>query len=101
MRSDNSNVASETSPTELDTGDPLDGATIAGLSAETISRMDSDELLRVIRAARLPFVTEENDAHLTFQDQETLERLANLARRCCQSRASASRLGRETVQGVA
>jgi hypothetical protein len=64
----------------------LDSSTIAGLSATTIERMTRRELIRVIRAARVPDRLCPKSGHcLAFYDLKTLRRLAYVARRCCQS----------------
>jgi len=63
--------------------DALDQGTIAELAWMRIPDMSRDELVRVIQNAHLPFLSDEVCAHLPFHDRPTLERLANLARRCC------------------
>jgi hypothetical protein len=50
--------------------------------------MSHDELVRVIQNAHLPFLSVETSEHLAFHDRHTLERLANLAQRCCLNRAT-------------
>jgi hypothetical protein len=67
----------------------LDDALIAGFTPVEIAQMTDDELVRAIRAARLP-LRGGIDVHLEFHDRRTLERLAHLARRCCQTRTSAA-----------
>lgn len=69
----------------------LDDATIGDLSLDTISQMTRDELVRVIKAARLPLLSAASADHLEFHDRQTLERLVHLARRCCHNRMTASR----------
>ena len=64
----------------------LDQGTIADLPSTRISEMNCDELVRVIRNAHLPFLSDEACEHLPFHDRQTLERLANLAQRCCFNR---------------
>jgi len=44
--------------------------------------------VRLIQTAHLPFLSDETGAHLAFHDRQTLERLANLARRCCLNRTA-------------
>ena len=61
-------------------------AAIADLPPQTISHMSDSELVGVIRAARLPLMIDRIGQRLQFQDRRTLERLAYLARRCCQNR---------------
>lgn len=68
--------------------DVLDQGTIANLPSTRISELQSDDLVRVIQAADLPFLSAETGAHLAFLDHQTLERLANLARRCCLNRTT-------------
>lgn len=68
----------------------LDDATIADLSLTTISQMTRDELVRVIRDARLPLLAASSAEHLAFHDRRTLERLTHLAGRCCRHRAFVS-----------
>src|SRR5262245_21728587 len=63
--------------------DALDQGAIAELPSTRISEMNCDELVRVIQNARLPFLSGETHDHLAFHDRQTLERLANLAQRCC------------------
>src|SRR5262249_49789298 len=66
----------------------LDQGTIADLPATRISEMNCHELVRVIRNAHLPFLSDEACEHLAFHDRQTLERLANLAQRCCFNRTT-------------
>jgi len=66
----------------------LDQGTIADLPSTRISEMNCDELVRVIQNAHLPFLNDEACEHLTFHDRQTLERLANLAQRCCFNRTT-------------
>lgn len=63
-----------------------DEAIITGLTGVEIGQMTDGELARVIRAARLPLLSLGVDLHLELYDRQTLERLAYLARRCCQNR---------------
>ncbi len=70
--------------------DVWDDATIADLSPLTISRMDCDELVRVIRDARLRNLTSASDEQLEYYDRKTLELLVYLARRCCRNRMTLS-----------
>jgi hypothetical protein len=77
----------------------LDDETIADLSPIKISRMARDEMVRVIRAARLPTLTSASDVHLEYYDRKTLEILVYLARRCCRNRTTAWRSPRSVVPG--
>ena len=70
--------------------EPWDDATIAGLSPKQLSEMTTDELVRVIRAARLPRSTTSGVNNLKFLDIRTLQRFVYLARRCCQNRMAHS-----------
>jgi hypothetical protein len=73
-----------------DDAEALDDATIADLSAMKISQMTRDELVRVIKAARLPQLNSATGEHLELYDRRTLERLIFLARRCCRHRTAAA-----------
>src|SRR5262249_36185688 len=66
----------------------LDQGTIADLPSARISQMPCDELWGVIQNAHLPFLSTEACEHLPFHDRQTLERLANLAQRCCFNRTT-------------
>ena len=82
-----SHVNQETPATgRVPTPEALDQGTIADLPSTRISEMNCDELVRVIRNAHLPFLSDEACEHLPFHDRQTLERLANLAQRCCFNR---------------
>ncbi|TVS18142.1 MAG: hypothetical protein EA424_11420 [Planctomycetaceae bacterium] len=61
-------------------------ASIAELSSSQISEMSRAELVRVVRAARLPSM----QIRPEHADRVTLERLAHLARLCCRNRQGAS-----------
>lgn len=80
-------------------GEALDDATIADLPAREISQMPDDELVRVIRAARLPKFNAASSANLEFYDSNTLVRLACLARHCCRNRMTASHSRLSVVPG--
>ena len=67
-----------------ESGGALDPATIAELSSRQISRMTRPELVRVVRAGRLPSL----GARPERLDRATLERLAYLARLSCRRRPS-------------
>lgn len=71
-------------------GEALDAATIADLPVMKISHMTDDELVRVIRAARLPKFNAASSSNLEFYDSKTLVRLACLAQHCCRNRMTAS-----------
>jgi hypothetical protein len=84
-----------------DTAKDFDDATIADLSPQEISRMIRDELVRVIRGARLRQLNTASDKHLEYYDRSTLERLVYLARRCCRHRTTALQPRRSVVTGGA
>jgi hypothetical protein len=92
----NSRPFGETVP---DHAEALDDVTIADFSLIAISQMTRDELVRVVRASRLPLLTIARDEHLQFHDRQTLERLVHLARRCCHNRMTASLSRRSVVSG--
>ncbi len=60
----------------------LDDATISELSSKQISRMTQGELVRTVRAARIPA----GKLRLEYFDRATLQRLAHQARLCCRQR---------------
>ena len=68
--------------------DALGQGAIADLPSTRISEMNCEELVRVIQNAHLPFLSVEACEHLAFHDRQTLERLANLAQRCCFNRTT-------------
>ncbi len=70
---------------ERDTDRFPDKEAIAALTRDQIARMTCEELVRVIRAARMALVRPEIDECLDCYDRTTLERLAFLARRCCRN----------------
>ncbi len=83
---------SHRSPDDIETLDietldieALDKSTVAELSPTQISQMTSGELVRVILAAKLPLLRPETERRLEFQNLATLQRLANLAHRCCRN----------------
>jgi len=65
-----------------------DKATIASLTQSDISQMTCEELVRVIRGARMTLLRSDIDEQLDGYDRTTLERLAHLARRCCRNQGS-------------
>lgn len=64
----------------------LDEVEVAELPSHIVSRLERDELVRVIETARLPLLTPDLRRRLQWLDRPQLERLAHLARRCCQNR---------------
>jgi len=61
-------------------------ADIADLKNQEIQQMSHEELVGVVDAARPLFLNERCPNRLSHFDQATLERLAYLARFCCQNR---------------
>src|SRR5579859_3898230 len=59
-------------PSFSNAADVWDDATIANLSAKKITHMTPDELVRVIRASRLPLLTAASDEHLESNGRKTL-----------------------------
>ena len=69
----------------------LDKSDIAELSFAAINNMTCDELVRMIRVAKLPDLLCPNlDEHLPFYDHALLTRLAHLAQRCCRNHGTGS-----------
>lgn len=71
----------------------LDLSLLAGLDDATLSRMDRDELTRVIVASGHPWRAD-LPARLPYADRGTLLRLAFLGRQCSRRRLQG---GRETI----
>lgn len=66
--------------------DALDKSNVAELTATVIDGMQSDELIRVIRASDLPMLRGPGLARsLAFLDHSTLKRLTFLARQVCRN----------------
>jgi hypothetical protein len=65
--------------------DALDKIAIAEISPIQISQMTCNEMVRVIRAAKMPLLRKDVSEHLELYDRDTLERLVYLARRCCRN----------------
>ena len=67
----------------------LDKSSVAELSAALIDSMTCDELIQVIRTAKLQTLFRPDlQQCLPFYERETLKRLAYLARQCCQHQSS-------------
>jgi hypothetical protein len=64
----------------------FDRPSVAHLAIGTIAEMSREELIRVINGSDLPLVTSSNRQRLKYLDRASLERLAQLGRRCCQNR---------------
>jgi len=65
--------------------DALDKSLIAEISPTQVSQMTCNEMVQVIRAAKMPLLRKDVSEHLESYDRETLERLVYLARRCCRN----------------
>ena|SRR5579862_9847678 len=63
----------------------FDKASIAALSRDQIEKMPTDELVRVVRSSKIPFIRGDAADRLGLCDLETLRRLAFLARRTCRN----------------
>jgi hypothetical protein len=63
----------------------FDKPAVAGLAIGMISRMSREELIRVIHGADLPLINGRNRQRLRYLDRDSLQRLAQLARRCCRN----------------
>jgi hypothetical protein len=63
----------------------FDKPAVASLAIGTISEMSREELIRVIHGADLPLINNRNRHRLQYLDQASLQRLAQLARRCCRN----------------
>jgi hypothetical protein len=63
----------------------FDKPAVAGLAIGIISKMSADELISVIDGADLPLINNRNRQRLKYLDRPSLERLAQLARRCCRN----------------
>jgi hypothetical protein len=64
----------------------FDRPSVARLAIGTIAEMSREELIRVINGSDLPLVTSSNRQRLNYLDRASLERLAQLGRRCCRNR---------------
>lgn len=73
-----------TSPSE----EALDKVSVAELPGSAIDEMEREELIRVIRVARLPPAC--GSPCLSFFDLDLLRRLAYLAKKCCQTQIAAT-----------
>lgn len=63
--------------------DALNKAAVAELSPAQIDGMSRADMVRVIRAARMPLLRPDVEQHLEEYDRATLQRLVYLARRTC------------------
>ncbi len=59
---------------------------IAQLTVDEVARMETDEMLEVIRLADFPILSSDDLRRLRFAERRTLERLVFLARECCLNR---------------
>ncbi len=71
--------------TEITNASEFDKGMVAACTRAQIDAMDSPTLVRLIRAAQMPFLDPEVDRHLPMRDRATLRRLAYIARRCCRN----------------
>lgn len=63
----------------------FDKPSVAGLAIGMIAEMSREELIRVIDGSDLPLINSSNRQRLRYLDRATLQRLAQLARRCCRN----------------
>ncbi|QDT41525.1 hypothetical protein Pan241w_15880 [Gimesia alba] len=70
----------------------LDHGLIADLANEQIRQMAKEELVRVIKAANPSVLNADCRQRLHLFDQVTLQRLAFLARYCCQNHISRTQI---------
>jgi hypothetical protein len=63
----------------------FDRPSVARLAIGTIAEMSREELIRVINGSHLPLVNSSNRQRLKYLDRASLERLAQLGRRCCRN----------------
>lgn len=63
----------------------FDKPSVAGLAIGKIAEMSREELIDVIRGSDLPLIDSRNRQRLKYLDRVSLERLAQLARRCCRN----------------
>ena len=68
----------------------INGEAVAALPVGAIGSLDRDDLIRVIQEGHLPLVDSRTLRRLQFLDRSSLERLAHLSRRCCQTRRTQS-----------
>lgn len=73
---------------QADEEEALDRSLIADLSNEQIHQITREELVRVILAAKLDFLNLGSRQRVSCFDRAVLERLAYLARYCCQNEIS-------------
>lgn len=64
----------------------LDDELVARLGCKEICTMTRDEVIRVICAGRLNYLTPDRVKHLWFYDRQCLDRLAHLACQACRTR---------------
>jgi hypothetical protein len=63
----------------------FDKPSVADLAIGTIAEMSREELIRVINGSDLPLINSSNRQRLNYLDRASLERLAQLGRRCCRN----------------
>jgi hypothetical protein len=63
----------------------FDRPSVAKLAIGTIAEMSREELIRVIEGSDLPLINKSSRQRLNYLDRGSLERLAQLGRRCCQN----------------
>jgi hypothetical protein len=63
----------------------FDRPSVARLAIGTIAEMSREELVGVIEGSGLPLINKSSRQRLNYLDRGSLERLAQLGRRCCQN----------------
>jgi hypothetical protein len=63
----------------------FDKPSVAKLAIGKIAEMSREELVRVIDGSDLPLINSSTRQRLRYLDRSTLQRLAQLARRCCRN----------------
>jgi hypothetical protein len=58
---------------------------VAALAGAQIEELERDELIRAIKAARVPFIRPSDEKRLEMYDNDTLRRLVYLSRRMCRN----------------
>jgi|HubBroStandDraft_5_1064220.scaffolds.fasta_scaffold461969_2 hypothetical protein len=63
----------------------FDKPSVAGLATSRIAEMSREDLICVIDGSDLPLINSSNRQRLRYLDRDSLQKLAQLARRCCRN----------------
>jgi hypothetical protein len=63
----------------------FDKPSVAGLATGRIAEMSREDLICVIDGSDLPLINSSNRQRLRYLDRDSLQKLAQLARRCCRN----------------